>query len=102
MPEPSGPSSSSQHNTGRIFFRLLSLLRPYWALITFGLILLFLSMPAELFPAFVWMYVVDFLIRHEPTGSSNLVHVLFSFGGRLSGWQHLLPSALGWLFAIYA
>ena len=84
-----------------VFRRLLALLRPQWGMIATGLILLLASMPAELFPAFVWMYVADYLIVGKTTGATELLHQLFSLGGRLTTWQTLLPSALCWLFGVY-
>jgi ABC-type multidrug transport system fused ATPase/permease subunit len=86
----------------RVFLRLLHLLRPQWGMIGIGLLLLLLSMPAELFPAFVWMYVVDYLVREAPTRSSELVHELFSFHGQITQKHHLLISSLVWLFGVYA
>jgi ABC-type multidrug transport system fused ATPase/permease subunit len=71
-------------------------------MIGLGLILLLLSMPAELFPAFVWMYVADFLIMHKPTAASRYLDVLFSFNGRIHSWQGLLISAtVVWLLSVY-
>jgi ABC-type multidrug transport system fused ATPase/permease subunit len=86
----------------RVFTRLLRLLRPYWGMIAAGLLLLLLSMPAELFPAFVWMYVVDYLVREAPTRSSQLVHELFSLHGQIVQKHLLLVSSLVWLFGVYA
>jgi ABC-type multidrug transport system fused ATPase/permease subunit len=86
----------------RVFTRLLRLLRPHWGMIAAGLVLLLLSMPAELFPAFVWMYVVDYLVREAPTRSSQLVHELFSFHGQIVQKHLLLLSSLVWLFGVYA
>ena len=97
----SEPEAKPQAGTRGVFSRLLLMLRPHWGMILFGLIVLLLSMPAELFPAFVWMYVVDFLILHKPTQSSRWVNVLFSFNGRLTDWPALLASSLVWLFVIY-
>ena len=72
-------------------------------MVALGLVLLFLSMPAELFPAFVWMYVADFLIMHKPTAASEYLNVLFSFGGRIHSWQGLLlSSTVLWLICVYA
>lgn len=78
------------------------MLRPHWRMIAAGIGLLLLSMPAELFPAFVWMYVTDALVMKNPALSSRWLGHLFSFGGRLSSWQSLLASALVWLFVVYA
>src|SRR5215217_6761675 len=93
-PPPPAPASG-------VFRRLLRLLRPYRGSIVLGLVLLLASMPAELFPAFVWMYVADHLVTSNPTPATQRLHQFFSFGGRLQGWQQLLASALAWLFVIY-
>jgi len=84
-----------------IFKRLLSLLRPQARKIALGLILLFISMPAELFPAFVWMYVTDALIVGKPTAPSLFLGQWFSFGGRINGWPALLVSALAFMLVLY-
>lgn len=81
--------------------RLFRLLRPQWGMLVVALVLLVLSMPAELFPAFIWMYVVDGLILKRPTGSSVLISHLVSFGGMIEAPLKLLLSSLGWLFAVY-
>lgn len=81
--------------------RLFKLLRPQWGMLLIALVLLVLSMPAELFPAFIWMYVVDGLILKRPTGSSVLISHLVSFGGMIEAPLKLLLSSLGWLFAVY-
>src|SRR5581483_1304380 len=63
--------------------------------------LLFVSMPGDLFPAFIWQYVTDDLILKNfshPSGLGPLV----SFGGRISEPFRLLLSALAWLFGVYA
>lgn len=86
---------------GMVFRRLLGLLRPQARWIAVGLALLLLSMPAELFPAFVWMYVTDALIIGKPTGVSVALGHAFSFGGRLEGWPALLASALGCMLVVY-
>jgi ABC-type multidrug transport system fused ATPase/permease subunit len=84
-----------------VFRRLLKLLRPYSGSIFLGLILLLAAMPAELFPAFVWMYVADHLVIKSDTRATERLHWLFSFGGRLTTWQSLLYSSLAWLFVVY-
>jgi ABC-type multidrug transport system fused ATPase/permease subunit len=86
---------------GQVFRRLLGLLRPQAKWIALGLALLLLSMPAELFPAFVWMYVTDALIIGKPSGASIALGHFFSFGDRLTGWPALLASSLAWMVAIY-
>lgn len=86
----------------RVFTRLLRMLRPQWRMVAVGVGLLLLSMPAELFPGLVWMYVTDVLIQQKFTTASQGLHWLISLGGRLEGWPTLLGSALVWLFAVYA
>jgi ABC-type multidrug transport system fused ATPase/permease subunit len=85
----------------RVFRRLLAMLRPHAGVIAIALILLLLSMPGELFPGLVWMYVTDKLIVHKPTGATDLLHRFISFNGALTGWRPLLLSAVGWLFGVY-
>src|SRR5687768_3833342 len=65
------------------FGRLLRMLRPHAGIIAIALALLLLSMPAELFPAFIWMYVTDYLILQKPTTPTTYLHQVISFGGRL-------------------
>ena len=84
-----------------IFRRLLRMLRPQARVIVIALILLLLSMPAEMFPAFIWMYVTDYLILQKPTGATLGLHHAISFAGRLHDWRHLLLSSLGWLLGVY-
>jgi len=83
-----------------IFMRLLHHLRPQARSIALGLVLLLISMPAELFPAFVWMYVTDALIIANPTAPSLFLGQIFSFGGRLVGWPALLTSALAFMLGV--
>jgi len=85
----------------RIFRRLVMILRPQWGLIALGLLVLLISMPGELFPAFVWMYVADGLVMHTHNLAVDRLHTLFSFGGYLTGWPGLLASSLLWLGVIY-
>src|SRR5512134_2025669 len=92
---------SSHLPAGQVFQRLLLLLRPQWGKIALGVALLLLSMPAELFPAFVWLYVADGLAMKDFTRPVRILHALFSFGGRLEGWPALLASSLLWLTVIY-
>jgi ATP-binding cassette subfamily B protein len=85
-----------------VFSRLIRMLRPYWAMIALGLVLLLLSMPAELFPAMVWMYVVDFLIIKKPTPASQHLDFFVSFHGRIYNTLSLLVSAtLIWQLGVY-
>lgn len=85
----------------RIFRRLLGLLRPQWGMIGLGLLLLLVAMPAELFPAFVWMYVADGLVMKNQTSSVQGMHELVSLGGSITGWRGLLASSLVWLTVVY-
>ena len=85
-----------------IFWRLLGLLKPYRAIITLAMALLILSMPCELFPAFIWKYVTDDLIlKGISRPSSQLLRGAISFNGHFHGAFALLLSALGWLIFIY-
>ncbi|MGA3067035.1 MAG: ABC transporter ATP-binding protein [Tepidisphaeraceae bacterium] len=89
---PSGPV---------VFRRLWGMLRPQWAWIALALVLLIISMPGELFPAFIWRYVVDdLIIKH--TGGIDPVGSWISLHGRITDLFQLLLSALVWLFAVYA
>ncbi|HYO09689.1 MAG TPA: ABC transporter ATP-binding protein [Tepidisphaeraceae bacterium] len=94
-----GPATAPASN--RVFPRLLRMLRPHRGTVAVALVLLLLSMPGELFPGMIWMYVADHLIRREPTGWTQAIHGLVSFGGRLASWQALLVSALAWLMGVY-
>ena len=84
-----------------VFRRLLGMLWPYRWAIAAALLLLFASIPCELFPAFIWQYVSDDVVFKSLHYTSGL-HPLISLGGRIAGSAHLLLSALGWLVAIYA
>lgn len=85
-----------------VFRRLLRLLRPHAGVIAIALFLLICSMPGELFPGMIWMYVVDHLIRHDYSNSwTERMHQFISLGGRLSTWQALLISSLCWLTGVY-
>jgi hypothetical protein len=77
MPPAEIGSGSAQIPSSRVFVRLLRMLRPHWPMIFLGLVLLLVSLPAELFPAFVWMYVVDALIMHKPTRSTEILGGIF-------------------------
>src|SRR5688500_11728798 len=96
------PETPAHLPAGQVFRRLLLLLRPQWNMIGLGLLLLLLSMPAELFPAFVWMYVADGLVMHADNRGVRAMQALCSLGGRIEGWQKLLVSALLWLTVVYA
>ena len=86
----------------KVVGRLARMLRPHRGMIFIALALLLLSMPGELFPGMIWMYVVDHLIRHDDTRWTRGLHFLISFNGRLTSWQQLLASAtLVWLPGVY-
>lgn len=93
VPAPAGASS------GRVFMRLLRLLRPYYGWIAVSVVLLVLSSPCELFPAFVWGFVTDDIVLRNHTSP----HLLqwFSLGGRVTDRFHLLLWSIIWLFVVY-
>ena len=91
-PPPDVPSS-------RVFLRLVRLLRPHWATIGVGLLLLLASIPCELFPAIVWRFVTDEVVLQHNT--SPRLWWWFSFGGRVHGQAALLVSSVLWLLVIY-
>src|SRR5215204_302418 len=96
--EQESPASEKKDAT-RVLARML---RPHRAMIAIALVLLLLSMPGELFPGMIWMYVVDHLIRRDDTRWTEALHWLISFNGRLTSWQALLASAtLVWLPGVY-
>ncbi len=95
MPEPALKSKG-------VFVRLLQMLRPHWGMIAVALVVLLLSMPGELFPGMVWMYVVDHLIRHDDTFWTRFMHRGISFNGRVVGPLKLLVSAvIFWMYGVY-
>ena len=99
MPDVAANDFQSKSDSTRIFLRLFKLLRPYWAMIGLGLLLLVLSTPCELFPALVWKYVIDDLILK---GHTPVLSDLFSFWGTLTSWKALLiSSTLLWLPLVY-
>lgn len=79
------------------------MLRPHWGIIAIGMLLLFLSVPGELFPALVWKYVTDDLILQGHSRPTPVLSTLFSLNGRIpiDHRGYLLISALIWLFLIY-
>lgn len=83
---------------GRVFLRLLKLLRPYWLMLTIGLILLLLSTPFDLFPALAWKYVVDDLIVAK--ARTPVLSTLFSLGNTLHNKFVLLVSVCVWMFVV--
>ena len=82
------------------FRRLASQFRPYSGWLIVAIVLLLLSMPCDLFPAFIWQYVTDDLLLKGFSQPSGL-HGIVSLGGRINGGIHLLLSALIWLVVIY-
>ncbi|HEY1683621.1 MAG TPA: ABC transporter ATP-binding protein [Tepidisphaeraceae bacterium] len=86
-------------DTWPIFGRLLRMLRPWWGMISIGVLFLFLSMPGEVFPAIGWKYVVDDIVLNQP--ESPWLHAWFSFGGTIHGRYGLLFSTVAWIFLVY-
>jgi ABC-type multidrug transport system fused ATPase/permease subunit len=70
-------------------------------MIALALLCLILSLPGELFPAFVWMYVVDHLVLHNPNKTLPLLVRLFSFDGAIVRPLMLLLSAVTWMLCVY-
>ena len=93
--------SMSANSSTRTFGRLLRMLRPHWGTIALAVILLLLSLPAELFPGLSWMYVTDELILVRSTRASSFLGRLFSFNGLITNKIHLLFSTVTWMFAVY-
>jgi ABC-type multidrug transport system fused ATPase/permease subunit len=87
--------------TTHILRRILKMLHPHRGMIALALLLLIISMPGELFPAFIWRYVTDDLILKNYSHPSGLGPWI-SFHGRIVDAFHLLLSALVWLFVIFA
>jgi ATP-binding cassette subfamily B protein len=86
-----------------IYRRLFGLLRPYWRVIAVAMALLIISMPCDLFPAFIWKYVTDDLIlKGISRPSAAILRNAISFDGRIHATFPLLISSLGWLVFIYA
>jgi ABC-type multidrug transport system fused ATPase/permease subunit len=83
---------------GRVFLRLLKLLRPYRGMLAIGLILLLLSTPFDLFPALAWKYVVDDLIVAK--ARTPVLSGLFSLGGILHDKFVLLLSVAIWMLVV--
>src|SRR4051794_11112672 len=99
MSDETGETTTATIPSRTIFVRLLHMLRPYRAGIALGVFFLLLSLPAELFPAFVWRYVTDDIVLNKP--SSPALHKLFSFNDHISGRYALLISSVTWMFVIY-
>jgi ABC-type multidrug transport system fused ATPase/permease subunit len=100
LPAPA-PAPLLRQPSTRIFLRLLRLLRPQWGMIGIALAFLLISLPQELFPGLVWMYVTDDLVLGRPSRSSQILRVLFSFDGRITSRYALLLSAVLWMFMVY-
>ncbi|HTW93527.1 MAG TPA: ABC transporter transmembrane domain-containing protein, partial [Tepidisphaeraceae bacterium] len=86
---------------GPVFRRLMSMMRHYWPMILLAVVLLLLSFPCELFPAFIWRFVTDDLALKGIEHASGM-RPMISLGGRIKGSFALLASALIWLYAVYA
>lgn len=99
-PPASLPPPPSRHS-GRVFRRLLLLLRPYWLGIGIGLVLLLLSAPCELFAPLVWQWVTDVVVLSHHANDQSWLGKLFSFDGWITDRFHLLISATGWMFVVY-
>ena len=102
MPETSpAPSTDKPDSTSgkQVFRRLLRMLRPFRTKILFGLFLLIISSPCELFPAMVWRFVTDDIVLQSHT--SPWLLGLFGFSGRIAGRLGLLVSSTCWLLVIY-
>ena len=97
---PSAETAPPASSSVPVFRRLLESLRPHSGLILLALVLLVVSMPCELFPAFIWQYVTDDLVLKgisRPSGLNGLI----SLHGRIVDPVRLLGSALVWLFGVY-
>ena len=77
-------SDAVVESNSSVFRRLMKMLRPHYGVIGVALALLLLSMPGELFPGMIWMYVVDHLIRHSDSAWTRWMHHAISFNGRWS------------------
>jgi ABC-type multidrug transport system fused ATPase/permease subunit len=92
-PKPQEPDS------GKVFRRLLRMLRPHRPMILLGIGLLVLAMPCELFPAVVWKFVTDDVVLQQ--NQSPWMWQWFSFGGRIEGRFGMLISSVCWLLLVY-
>jgi ABC-type multidrug transport system fused ATPase/permease subunit len=87
------------------------MLRPSWGWIAIAVVLLLLSLPAELFPGLAWMYATDKLLLTPHSGSAPVswfvllinswLGTLFSFNGLITNRIHLLFSVTVWMIVIY-
>ncbi len=82
-----------------IYFRVLKIMRPYWGRIAFAIVLLLISSPCELFPAFVWKFVTDDIVLGKAT--MPWMMKWFSMGGAITGKGALVISSASWMFLIY-
>jgi ABC-type multidrug transport system fused ATPase/permease subunit len=101
VPDVAVSPPSDAKNRASMFRRILLLLRPQWSMIALAVVLLLLSLPAELFPGLTWLYVTDSLILDHNTRPVEILHHLFSFNGHVTGKIHLLISSVSCMFAIY-
>lgn len=95
----SATSTAGPISAGTIFKRLLALLRPQYPMMGLGLVLLLLSIPGELVPGIIALYIVDHLIQGKDTYA--WLNGMVSLGGVLQGWPALLASSLAWMTGIY-
>jgi len=96
-PETLSTNPIRRRTRGKVFRRLLRLMRPYYALLALGILLLIGGTPWSLFPALVWKYVTD---APDPPGKSHptpILPYLFSFQ-RPAHWD--LPGS--WSLALLA
>jgi ABC-type multidrug transport system fused ATPase/permease subunit len=83
------------------FRRLFAQLAPHKGLVITSLLLLLLSMPCELFPPLIWLFVADALIVQSANSITESMMPFISLGGLLEGWPALLVSSLVWLSVVY-
>lgn len=93
----------SEHRApaGRVFRRLLLLLKPHWPGILLGLVLLLMAAPCELFAPLVWQWVTDVVVMQHHTPGNSRLGLLFSFNELITDRFHLLISATTWMFLVY-
>src|SRR3712207_520593 len=99
QPPPPQAQPPLPSDSGKVFRRLLRMLKPYRATIALGVGLLVLSAPCELFPAVVWKFVTDDVVLQQNT--SPWMQRWFSFGGAIESRYALLLSAVCWLMLVY-
>jgi len=102
-PVPNIPSADAPKPppvpAGQIFWRLVRLLRPYYGWIAVATLLLIISAPCELFPAFCWGFIADDLVLGKHAWPR--LDAWFSLAGHLHGKFPLLISSVTWMFAVY-